>query len=87
MWSSSRPRTGIRVDGQPIELIDEFCHVGCMLKNNGKYEKDIQQRCAKAISMFNFLTKCPWSTPITNEVKLRVYLSAIRPIMTYGSET
>ncbi|KAK6735100.1 hypothetical protein RB195_018348 [Necator americanus] len=28
-----------------------------------------------------------WSTPITNEVKLRVYLSAIRPIMMYGSET
>ncbi|KAK6748090.1 hypothetical protein RB195_000986 [Necator americanus] len=25
MWISSRPRTGIRVDGQPIELIDEFC--------------------------------------------------------------
>ncbi|KAK6764050.1 hypothetical protein RB195_024397 [Necator americanus] len=87
MWISSRPRTGIRVDGQPIELVDEFCYLGCMLKNNGSYERDVQQRCAKAASAFNSLTKCLWSTPITNEVKLRVYLSAIRPIMMYGSET
>ncbi|KAK6761237.1 hypothetical protein RB195_022339 [Necator americanus] len=58
MWISSRPRTGIRVDGQPIELVDEFCYMGCMLKNNGSYEKDIQQRCAKAISVFNSLANC-----------------------------
>ncbi|KAK6757732.1 hypothetical protein RB195_015507 [Necator americanus] len=87
MWISSRPRTGIRVDGQPIELVDEFYYLGCTLKNNGSYERDVQQRCAKATSAFNSLTKCLWSTPITNEVKLRVYLSAIRPIMMYGSET
>ncbi|KAK6726881.1 hypothetical protein RB195_004900 [Necator americanus] len=86
MWISSRPRTGIRVDGQPIELV-EFCYLSCTLKNNGSYERDVQQRCAKATSAFNSLTKCLWSTSITNEVKLRVYLSAIRPIMMYGSET
>ncbi|KAK6761691.1 hypothetical protein RB195_022682 [Necator americanus] len=85
MWVSSRPRTGIRVDGQPTELLDEFCYPG--LKNNSSYERDVQQTCAKATSAFNSLTKCLWSTPITNEVKLRVYLSAIRPIMMYGSET
>ncbi|KAK6741209.1 hypothetical protein RB195_009209 [Necator americanus] len=87
MWISSRPRTGIRVDGQPIELVDEFCYLGCMLKNNGSYERDVQQRCAKATSAFNSLTKYLWSTPVTNDVKLRVYLSAIRPIMMYESET
>ncbi|KAK6761264.1 hypothetical protein RB195_022359 [Necator americanus] len=87
MWIFSRPRTGIRVDGQPIKLVDEFCYLGCTLKNNGSYERSVQQRCAKATSAFNSLTKCLWSTPITNEVKLRVYLPAIRPIMMYGSET
>ncbi|KAK6761857.1 hypothetical protein RB195_022808 [Necator americanus] len=76
----SRPRTGIRLDGQPIELVDEFCYLGCTLKNNGSYEKDGQQRCAKATSAFNSLTKCLWSSPITSEVNLRVYLSAILSI-------
>ncbi|KAK6763726.1 hypothetical protein RB195_024162 [Necator americanus] len=58
MWISSRPRTGIRVDGQPIELVDEFCYLGCTLKNNGSYERDVQHRCAKDTSAFNSLTKC-----------------------------
>ncbi|KAK6763046.1 hypothetical protein RB195_023663 [Necator americanus] len=87
MWISSRPRAEVRVDGQPIELVDEFCYLGCTLKNDGSHERDVQQRYANATSAFNTLTKCLWSTHITNEVKLRVYLSAIRPIMMYGSET
>ncbi|KAK6736774.1 hypothetical protein RB195_019461 [Necator americanus] len=86
MWISPRPRTGIRVDEQPIELVDEFCYLGCTLKNNGSCKKDIQQRCANKPTVTS-LTKCLWSTTITNEVKLRVYLSAIRPITMYGSET
>ncbi|KAK6755037.1 hypothetical protein RB195_013794 [Necator americanus] len=42
MWISSRPRTGIRVDGRPIELVDEFCYLSCTLKNNGSYERNVQ---------------------------------------------
>ncbi|KAK6763056.1 hypothetical protein RB195_023671 [Necator americanus] len=56
-------------------------------EERGSYERDVQQRYANATSAFNTLTKRLWSTHITNEVKLRVYLSAIRPIMMYGSET
>ncbi|KAK6735273.1 hypothetical protein RB195_018452 [Necator americanus] len=73
MWISSRSRTGIRVDKQPIVLVDEFCYLGCTLKNNVNYERDVQQRCAKVTFAFNSLTKWLWSTHITNEVKLRVY--------------
>ncbi|KAK6764574.1 hypothetical protein RB195_024773 [Necator americanus] len=68
-------------------MMDEFCYLGCMLKNDGSYERDIQQRCAKANSAFNSLTKCLWSTPIANDIKLLVYLFAIHPIMMYGSKT
>ncbi|KAK6749770.1 hypothetical protein RB195_002025 [Necator americanus] len=68
-------------------IVDEFCYLGYMLKNNCSYERDVHQRCAKATSAFNSSTKCLWSAPITNEVELRVYLSAIRPIMMYGLET
>ncbi|KAK6758641.1 hypothetical protein RB195_016081 [Necator americanus] len=53
---SSRPQEGIRVEGQPIELVDEFCYLGCMLKNNGIHKKDIQQICAKAVFAFTHFT-------------------------------
>ncbi|KAK6742215.1 hypothetical protein RB195_009838 [Necator americanus] len=58
-----------------------------MLKNGGSYERDIQQRCAKATFAFNSSAKYLWSIPIANDVKLRIYLSASRPIMMYDSET
>ncbi|KAK6765247.1 hypothetical protein RB195_025253 [Necator americanus] len=84
---SSRLRTEVSVDEQRTEVIDEFGYLGCMFKKNGSYEEYIQQRCAKAICVFNSLTKFLWSTSITNEVKLRIYPPAIRPIMMYRSET
>ncbi|KAK6732013.1 hypothetical protein RB195_016413 [Necator americanus] len=37
MWISSRPRTGSRVDEQPIELVDESCYLGSTLKSNDSY--------------------------------------------------
>ncbi|KAK6738047.1 hypothetical protein RB195_020258 [Necator americanus] len=70
VWVSTRLSTVIRVHGQPIDLVDEFCYLGCMLKNGDSYERDIQQSCAKLYSALNSLTKSLWSTPIANEVKL-----------------
>ncbi|KAK6742416.1 hypothetical protein RB195_009968 [Necator americanus] len=32
---------GTRVDGQRIEFVHKFCNLGCMLRNNGSYEKDV----------------------------------------------
>ncbi|KAK6761407.1 hypothetical protein RB195_022463 [Necator americanus] len=83
MWVSSRLSRRIRVDEQPIELVDGIYYLGCTRKNDSSRGRDIQPRCAKANSAFNSLIKCP----IPNEVKLRVYLSAIRSIMMYRSET
>ncbi|KAK6756270.1 hypothetical protein RB195_014584 [Necator americanus] len=57
-----------------------------MLKITDNYEKDIQERCTTATSTFSSLTKCLCSTPNASEVKLRVYLFAVRAIMMYGSE-
>ncbi|KAK6738243.1 hypothetical protein RB195_020384 [Necator americanus] len=73
------------MDGKPIELVSEFSYCGCMLKNNGSHEKDAPQRCAKTTSAFKSLTKYPWSTPNTYEVKLRVYLSEIHAIIIHGT--
>ncbi|KAK6763994.1 hypothetical protein RB195_024358 [Necator americanus] len=36
LWASSRPRTGTKVKGQSIELVDEYCYLSCTPKN-GSY--------------------------------------------------
>ncbi|KAK6760980.1 hypothetical protein RB195_022160 [Necator americanus] len=32
MWVSRRTSTRVEVNGEPIELVDEFCYLGCMLE-------------------------------------------------------
>ncbi|KAK6742431.1 hypothetical protein RB195_009977 [Necator americanus] len=56
MWISSTSRTGIRVDGQPIELVDGFFYLGCTLKNNGKEQQ-------RKIFSKDALRPFPHSTP------------------------
>ncbi|KAK6745303.1 hypothetical protein RB195_011807 [Necator americanus] len=89
MWVSSGSlfESGIRVDGVSTKLVHKLYYPGFLLKNNKSREKRIQQKCANATSVFNSLTKFTWLTPIINEVKLRVYLSAVRPIMMHRSKT
>ncbi|KAK6762873.1 hypothetical protein RB195_023541 [Necator americanus] len=73
MWVSARESVGIGVNGQTDEHVDEY--LSCMLKNYSGSKRDIQQ------------TKCLWSTLVANEVKLLIYLSAVRLIMMYRSVT
>ena len=47
---------------------------------------DISQRISKATAAFNSLSKCLWNSNVADTVKLRVYMTAIRPIMVYASE-
>ncbi|KAK6734367.1 hypothetical protein RB195_017882 [Necator americanus] len=79
------PPREIRVDGQPIELVDEFCYLGCMVKTmaaiKGKYSAKMR------LSYFGIqLIQDASLVNYANEVKLQVYLSAVRPIIMYGSE-
>ncbi|KAK6764436.1 hypothetical protein RB195_024670 [Necator americanus] len=94
---ASRPRAGIRVNGQPIKLVDEFCYLGYTLKNNGYYEKDIQQRCAKATSAFNSFNEMPVvdphhqrsqaaSPPIRNSPHHDVRIGYLWPIVCHNEE-
>ena len=87
MFDTIKPSQGISVNGSAIELVSQFMYLGCLLMNSGSYAADLAQRCAKATGAFNALSKCLWSSPISKTVKLRVYLTAIRPILMYGSET
>jgi exonuclease III len=87
LWTNIKPDTGVSVDGEKIELVPEFCYLGSVISGNGDLTRDVTQRCRKAESAFGTLWKCLWSQPISNEMKLRVYLTAIRPIFLYSSET
>lgn len=77
----------IRIAGEPLENVDSFCYLGSIVSSSASCDKDVSQRIGKAASAFNLLYRCLWSTNIRNEVKFKVYKTAISPILTYASST
>lgn len=87
MWCTTKPSESLRINGKEIELVEEFCYLGSTLRSNCDVSQDVEQRIRKATAAFNSLSKSLWKSPVSNKVKLRVYLTAIRPILLYSSET
>ncbi|MFH4977599.1 hypothetical protein AB6A40_004308 [Gnathostoma spinigerum] len=80
-------RFPIRIDGEELENVKSFCYLGSVITASTSCMEDIAYRIANASSAFNMLQKCLWNTKIKNNTKLRVYRTAIRPILMYGSST
>ncbi|KAK6762474.1 hypothetical protein RB195_023266 [Necator americanus] len=65
-----------------------FCSTLPSMISCEEHLSNVPLMCKDALKLTRHsLTKCLWATPIANEVKLRVYLSTIRPMMMYRAET
>ncbi|MFH4980545.1 hypothetical protein AB6A40_007254 [Gnathostoma spinigerum] len=78
-------RFPIRIDGEELENIISFCYLGPLITAGTSCVEDISQQTAKASIAFSMMQKCLWNTKIKNNTKLRVYWTAIRPMLMYGS--
>ncbi|KAH7697187.1 endonuclease-reverse transcriptase [Aphelenchoides avenae] len=77
----------ICVYGEAIEEVPSFCYLGSIIAANGSVKEDVTQRIAKARAAFAMLHRCLWKSNVSREMKLRVYITAIRPILSYAAET
>lgn len=75
------------VNGEKIAQTTNFRYLGSWISSDADLTKDVEARIAQACSAFNSLEKVLWRSSVANHVKLRIYLTAIRPAMLYGSGT
>ena len=65
----------ISIDGQPLEVVEDFCYLGSKISNDVLMTKDINNRIAKAISL---LQKRVWGNALlTITTKCLVYRTCI----------
>ena len=43
---------GLTINGKDIEIVDDVCHLGSFISDNGNYNKEIRSKLAKANSIF-----------------------------------
>jgi hypothetical protein len=82
------PQPAITLNGNVLEVVEDFTYLGSRIDMNGSSVKDISTRIAKASSTFNLMAHRLWNNnDVSLPTKLKVYYAAIRPVLTYACDT
>ena len=77
----------IRIDGDDIEVVDEFVYLGSSVAADNNTSREIQRRILAGNRAYNSLRKTLKSNKIRQTTKLTIYKTLIRPVILYGHET
>ena len=85
---TSCTESSISVNGQRLQVADQFTHLGSTLSRATTIAAEVNCRIAKASCAFGRLRANVWERRgIRLETKLKVYRAAVLPTLLYGSET
>ena len=77
-----------KIGEDTIEQVSSFSYLGCIISEDGKLDKEIDSRIAKANAVSCQLRNTLFSKKeVSTKTKLSVHRAIFRPIITYGSES
>ena len=79
-------KTAIRCEGAKLENVFLFKYLGSLFSADGNHERDVEKRCAMAMSRCGDLRAVFNSENIPLALKLKIYKTAVCSLLTYGSE-
>jgi hypothetical protein len=77
----------LKIGEYNFEGISRFTYLGSVLTENNSIIAEINGRIKKGNATYYKNRKLLTSKLLTRNIKLRLYLTLIRPIVTYGAET
>ncbi|XP_045466553.1 uncharacterized protein LOC123675250 [Harmonia axyridis] len=89
MVTSKEPiRCKLEIDGKMVEQVREFTYLGADITSDGDLKREVRNQTMKASRISGFLQDIVWRNKYLNiNSKVRIYKTAIRPIITYAAET
>ena len=76
----------VRCDGKKLENVFLFKYLGSTFTADGSHERDVEKRCAMALTRCGELRAVFSADHIPLRLKLKIYKTAVVSLMTYGSE-
>jgi hypothetical protein len=83
---SSTP-SHVVVNGQSVDIVEDFVYLGSKISNTGRSEPDILRRLGLASSAMNSLRRIWRLKSLKLTTKLGIYRTCVIPVLLYGSET
>jgi nucleoside-diphosphate-sugar epimerase len=77
----------LKIGEYKFEGISRFTYLGSVLTENNSIIAEISERIKKGNATYYKNRKLLTSKLLTRNIKLRLYLTLIRPFLTYGPET
>ena len=82
------PAPKIVLRSGPLEVVEEFCYLGSTLAADGRLDREVEERIAKASRAFDALHKVAWKRPeISLTTKVALYRACVLSSLLYGAET
>ena len=75
------------MDGDELEVVDEFVYLGSLVTADNNTSKEIQRRIQAGNRAYFSLRKKLRSNRVRRRTKLTLYETLIRPVVLYGIET
>ncbi|VDO93840.1 unnamed protein product [Schistosoma margrebowiei] len=77
----------ITLDGQTLEDIGSFTHLGSIIDEQGGSKADVKVRTGKAMTAFLQLKNIWNSKQLSTNIKLRIFNTNVKAVPLYGAET
>ena len=77
----------VEINGREIDDVDRFVYLGATVSKEGGGTEDIQNRVVKVNGLFLRLKKIWSSHSISQQTKVRLYKTLVKPVLMYGCET
>lgn len=73
--------------GEPIDDVESFCYLGCIIAKDGGASMCAENRIKKARQAFGMLNGLWRTSHLTMNLKMRFFRSNVLSVLLYGSET
>jgi len=77
----------LNINNLHIEQVQQYKYLGSIINESNSIEEEIKERIALGIKAYYAKQKFCKSRLVTKYLKLKLYRTVIRPIVTYASET
>src|SRR5215213_7395442 len=83
-WNTPR---SFSVDGEDIEVVENFILLGSIIDNNGQCEQEVRRRIAMGRKSFIKLEKIMKDRDVSLRTKIRIVYAMVFPVFLYGCES
>lgn len=81
-------RCKLEIDSKIVEQVNHFKYLGAEITNHGNLPLEVREQTMKAARISGCLREIVWKNKyLKTESKVKIYKTAVRPIITYAAET